>query len=94
MPALENRPELDEDLKLIMQCWTMLHGRRQVGFTANPISFSDIQGGLDFFCVEGEQREDWFELLIALDVEFLRDQARKRPSPQQKRAQQRATIKR
>ena len=79
VPALENRPELTADLVPVFQCWSLLHGRRQVGFTANPLSFADIQGGLDYYFIEGELREDWTEMLIALDSEFLIDQRKKTP---------------
>lgn len=77
VPALDAKPVLDEHLVLVFHCWTFLHSRRQVGFSANPISLSDMLAVIDMHGVIGDQRDDWIELLVALDQEFLMDQRQK-----------------
>jgi hypothetical protein len=63
-----------------MQLWTFLHGRRQVGFGANPIALADMMSGLDFYEIHNPgQREDWLELLIAMDQKFLSEERKKAP---------------
>ena len=80
VPALRAIPVIADHLRPVMQLWTFLHGRRQVGFAANPITLADMMSGLDFYEIVGVvKREDWLELLVAMDQKFLAEERKKTP---------------
>lgn len=53
-----------------IKAFDVLSSRRTAGFSINPISMSDIKAYLDIFGCE--YPEIFIELLIMMDIEFLR----------------------
>lgn len=53
------------------QAFLVLHTQRTVGFAPSPLSVSDILSLLAAYGVEGSERQELFELILALDSEWL-----------------------
>ena len=72
MPALEERPELDECETWYLRAFRTLSASRQAGFGQNPITLADM---LAFMQIHGindlNDREDFVFLVQEMDAEFM-----------------------
>jgi hypothetical protein len=69
-PALENRPELYEDLADVWDLFWQLHRSRQCGFGACPLSVMDIRAALELYAVA--DKVEFYELIVTMDQEWLK----------------------
>jgi len=67
VPAIENRPELFDDLIPIWQAFEQLHSGRQSGFGISPLRTSDILTYLNFRQIDDLE---FYELILAMDNEW------------------------
>jgi len=68
-PALENMPELYEDLGGIWALFWQLHKSRQSGFGPGPLSIQDIVAAIGLY--QMPEPVECFELIVAMDQEWL-----------------------
>jgi hypothetical protein len=75
-PAIDNRPELYEDLADVWTAFVALHATRPLGFGPGPISFTEIEAWLRLHGITRPgDKEDYAYLIRALDRTWLRQQA-------------------
>jgi len=74
--ALQNRPMLDEQTVYVWQMFCELHQARTYGYSANPISFADMGVLFDIYQLGPETQHECFELIQALDAEWLKQNAK------------------
>lgn len=66
--ALDNKPELFEDLELAWEAFHELHRqRRSGGFSPEPLNVSDISIWLEMNNYRGIQKREMYELIVILD---------------------------
>jgi len=71
-PSWDNRPRLWADSLLPMHMFQVLHGNRAVnGFGACPLQIADITALLGMYDFDSETRIELFQLVLALDAEWL-----------------------
>jgi len=70
-PALENRPDVYEDLEDVWELFWQLHGCRRSGLGPCPLVITDIVTLFDLCGLPMDQRMETFELIKAMDVEWL-----------------------
>lgn len=68
-PALENMPEIFDDLLYVWDAFWRLHRRRQIGMDICPLGVCDIMEYAKVFKVP--RPRDFFEYISAMDNEFL-----------------------
>lgn len=64
-------------LELFYGAWVDLNTDRPMGWEARPIPWSSIKDYADAYELVGEQREDLFELIRAMDSAYLKYLQRK-----------------
>lgn len=83
IPALENQPEIYDDLFDVWQAFQDLNNSRTAGFDVNPIQISQIEAWLRLHRItDYEEQQDYFYLIRKLDDEWLRlirDKRSKKP---------------
>lgn len=80
VPALENRPELFDDLVPVWQAFNQLHSGRQSGFGISPLRTSDILAYLKFRKIEDLE---FYELILTMDNEWLKWASNKQKQEQE-----------
>ena len=70
-PALENMPELYEDLQDVWEGFWQLHRCRQYGFGPCPLAVREILAMAELYDIRAEDRMEYFELIKGLDQEWL-----------------------
>jgi hypothetical protein len=76
-PAIDQRPEVYEDLGGVWTAFVELNATRATGFGPGPITFTEIDAWLRLRGVAGAgDKEDYAYLIHALDQTWLRWQAR------------------
>jgi len=72
-PAMDNRPELYEDLQDVWLAFSELNQGRSYGFGPNPISMRDIQAWLAMSDItDADEKMDFLYLIRAMDVAWLK----------------------
>lgn len=67
-PALDNMPELYDDLEEIWSMFWKLHSCRSSGFGINSLSISDIETIFNWYEIADDERLEYFELIKAMDA--------------------------
>ena len=76
---LDSRPEIRVDLSPVWRAFMELSATRAISMVPNPIRPVDVVAWLDLHCVsDPTARLELWELILALDVTWLRIQAEKR----------------
>lgn len=70
-PALENKPDVFQDLEDVWELFWQLHRCRQNGMGPSPLSVTDIVALFDICDISKVERLDTFELIKAMDVDWL-----------------------
>jgi hypothetical protein len=65
-------PELYEDLEMVWQIFWQLHSCRTYGYGPNPLAVGDIVLVFDLHNIESGERLEMFELIKAMDNEWLK----------------------
>jgi hypothetical protein len=72
-PAWDDRPQLDEALEYIWNCFWQMQCQRQCGFAANALAFQDIMAFADFYGIDSyEQRDEFYQGVSLLDSHWLK----------------------
>lgn len=66
-PAIDNKPELYEDLWFVWHAFNSLNAMRRVGFGPSPIVVSDVHAWLEIHLVPYTERPCMFNMITALD---------------------------
>ena len=69
--ALEDRPEVYDDLLSTWSGFCTLHAARGNSLGAEPLHVQDILGWLDLYGIAGDERSEHFELIRILDDVWL-----------------------
>lgn len=69
---IENAPELCLGLELFYSAWCDLDTDRPVGWNARPIPWTAMRDYADAYSITGEQREDLFYFVRAMDKAYLK----------------------
>lgn len=81
-PALDNRPELYEDLEWIWQGWQYLNQTRPSTDPPSPLDIRAIATWLELRGVKDpDERLEAMELLVAMDMAYMSYLAEMRPKP-------------
>ncbi len=67
VPALDNEPELFEDLQPAWRAFNALHKQRQVSFVPPPLTVTDISTWLEINNYQGIEKQEMYEMIIILD---------------------------
>jgi hypothetical protein len=81
-PAIENRPDLYEDLADVWTAFVELNATRSIGFGPGPITFAEIDAWLRVHgvTVPGD-KEEYAYLIHALDQTWLKGQGQRDGAP-------------
>lgn len=81
-PAIDNRPQLYEDLSDIWTAFVELSATRPIGFGPGPITFTEIDAWLHLHGVtHAGDKEDYAYLIRALDQAWLKWQGERDRAP-------------
>ena len=71
--AIENRPQLYDDLQDVWRAFTELNCARTTGgFAPNPISLAEIEAWLRLNGIESDEtKQEYYQFIRAMDVIFL-----------------------
>ena len=71
--SLENKPDIEDvDLQNILDGFLQLNRARSAGWSANPLSITDIVTWLDFNLIdEYEDRQRYYYIFSALDMAYI-----------------------
>ena len=69
VPALDSKPELDDEMQVVWRIWRQLHQCRQVGMGLCPLAVPDIVAALELYGVY--DKTTYFEWIVAVDQAWL-----------------------
>ena len=71
MKALEDKPDLYEDVQDAWNAWSYLHIHRPTGLGVTPLAVNDIAAFLNLYEFDEEKRIDTFKFICALETAWL-----------------------
>lgn len=76
--ALENMPDVDPGLNQVWTIFADLNAKRSSGFSANPISMSDILAAFELFGISDWHARRWYyDVIKKLDDHMMAEYRRK-----------------